>query len=85
MTAWDDNVQPILNACPVSPRNQQHDFPHLRNVTAQVQWQADGWETLTTTAEAWSGPLVLVNIQDPRSQLRGIWLRRTDVTPCNDV
>lgn len=81
VTSWHDGIQIVLNAHCVPARGEQHDFPQPREVVARVHWQIDGWETVGTTAEAWAGDLILVNLPDRRSQLRGIWLHTVDVTP----
>lgn len=81
VTSWHDGIQTVLNAHCVPARGEQLDFPQPREVAARVHWQTDGWETIDTTAEAWAGDLILVNVADRRSQLRGIWLHAADVTP----
>jgi len=81
VTSWHDGIQAVLNAHCVPARGEQRDFSQVREVVARVHWQADGWETIGTSAEAWAGDLVLVNLPDRRSQLRGIWFHTADVTP----
>ncbi len=54
--------------------------PIPRPVTATIQWQT-GPETITTRAIAWCGRVVLVELVDARSQVRGVWLDVEDVIP----
>lgn len=69
--------QEIANAFPIPPRGRQHDC--LIPVTARLVWERDGLELLDTTAYAWFGRLVLVEVLDHRQQTHGAWLHVSDV------
>jgi hypothetical protein len=78
--SWDsyrNEWQEILNAFPIPPRGRQHDcrIP----VTAQLVWERDGLELLDTTAYAWFGRLVLVEVLDHRRWTHGVWIHLSDV------
>ena len=78
--SWDsfrDQWQDIANSFPIPPRARQHDcrIP----VTARLVWERDGVELLDTTAYAWCGRLVLVEVLDRRQRTHGAWLHVSDV------
>ncbi len=77
MAPWWAGRQRILNARGVPPRFTRGAAPIP--VTARVCWSDDGEERLQATATAWTVPLVLVEIADPRSAFRGVWLPAGDV------
>lgn len=80
LDTWDARHVPILNRRDVPPRDTQVDFDPPRPVTATIRWQM-GPETITTRAIAWCGRVVLVELVDARSQVRGVWLDLEDVIP----
>lgn len=80
LDSWDAHHVPITNALPVPPRAAQIDLTPPRAVTATIRW-ATGPETITTLADAWHGRAILVELLDPRSRVRGIWLPIEDVQP----
>lgn len=75
--AYRDQWQDILNGLPIPPRGRQHDC-HIP-VTARLVWERDGLELLDTTAYAWFGRLVLVEVLDHRRRIHGVWLHVSDV------
>lgn len=80
LDSWDTGHVPILNRLDVPPRDQQVDFDPPRPVVATIRWQT-GPETIHTLANAWHRRTVLVDITDPRCQVRGIWLPVEGVIP----
>lgn len=80
LDTWNAHHIPILNRHDVPPRDQQVDFDPPRPVTATIHWQT-GPETTATRAIAWCGRVVLVELVDARSQVRGVWLDAEDVIP----
>lgn len=75
--AYAELHQAILNELPVPPRHLQHDC--LVRVGARLVWERDGLELLDTTAYAWFGRKVLVEVLDHRRQTHGVWLHISDV------
>lgn len=74
--AWDQGQVPIGNAHDVPNRYTRAREPIP--VRARIAW-ATGDEQLDTLALAWTRHLVLVQLDDRRHQLRGIWLAASDV------
>lgn len=77
MSPWWAGHQRILNARAV-PELYTRCAPIP--VRVHLRWADDGVETITTTATAWTTPLVLVRVDDPRSVTRGVWVPARDVT-----
>ncbi|WP_108495347.1 hypothetical protein [Promicromonospora sp. AC04] len=78
--AWDayrDIWQRITNAYEIPPRRSQRDCQIA--VAARLVWERDGVEFLDTTAYAWSGDLVLVEVLDHRIRSNGVWVHKSDV------
>lgn len=76
VSEWWSRHQRILNARAVPER-----FTPGEPVPVQVrlQWADDGTEVIETVATAWTTPLVLVLVEDPRSPTRGVWVPARDV------
>ena len=78
--AWWAGHQRILNARAVPERfTRCEPIP----VPVRLRWADDGVQHLDTTATAWTTPLVLIQVDDPRSVTRGVWVPATDVTRLN--
>jgi len=78
--SWDSYRglwQDIANEFPIPPRGRQHDC--RVPVTARLVWEHDGPQILDTTAWAWFGRLVLVEVLDHRRWTHGVWLHASDV------
>jgi len=75
--AWHDNLQQVLNARPVPDRWTRHR-EGIR-VRARIVWSRDGEGYLDTVAFGWTRQLVLVRLDDARSQFRGVWIPVGDV------
>lgn len=78
--AWWAGHQRILNARAVPERFTRCEPIPVR---VRVRWADDGVQHLDTTATAWTTPLVLIQVDDPRSVTRGIWVPAADVTRLN--
>lgn len=76
---WDEGRQRILNAHDVPERRAQRDARPPIPVRARLVWPSTGEEWVDTECIAWTGRLVLVLVEDPRSRLRGAWLAPADV------
>lgn len=72
-------VQHLLNVYEVPDRHLQVDPPAPVPVTVRLVWADDGPEEIDTVARSWSGELVLVDVIDARSLLRGVWVHKDDV------
>lgn len=78
--SWHEGRQAVLNAHPVPPERLQRGWrSEPIPVRARIVWERDGVETLETFANAWTSTLVLINLPDARSRLRGVWLDPSDV------
>jgi len=75
--AWWAGHQRILNARAVPERYTRCEPIPVR---VRLRWADDGVQHLDTTATAWTTPLVLIQVDDPRSTTRGVWVPATDVT-----
>lgn len=73
---WWAGHQRILNARAVPERFTCGDPVAVR---ARLLWSDDGPEVVDAVATAWTSPLVLVMVEDPRSITRGVWLPAGDV------
>lgn len=74
---WWAGHQHILNARAVPERFTRCEPIQVR---VRLRWADDGEEVVTTTATAWTTPLVLVMVEDPRSVTRGVGVPARDVT-----
>lgn len=74
---WWAGHQQILNARAVPQRFTRCEPIPVR---VRLRWADDGVEVVTTTASAWTTPLVLVLVEDPRSVTRGALVPASDVT-----
>lgn len=72
---WQD----IRNARPIPPRRLQRIDRCPILVTARVVWALDGPEDIETSALDWVGTDVLIELQDGRWQVHGVWLDARDV------
>ncbi|MDR7385195.1 hypothetical protein [Promicromonospora iranensis] len=82
LDSWDahrDQWQEILNSFEIPPRGRQRDCRIPVPVTARLVWESDGLELLDTTAYAWFGRLVLVEVLDHRLTIHGAWIHASDV------
>lgn len=75
--AWWAGRQRILNARAVPERFTRCEPVPVR---VRLRWADDGVQHLDTTATAWTTPLVLIQVNDPRSPTRGVWVPASDVT-----
>src|SRR5659263_412818 len=75
--AWWAGHQRILNARAVPERFTRCEPVPVR---VRLRWADDGVEHLDTHATAWTIPLVLIQVDDPRSVTRGVWVPLADVT-----
>lgn len=75
---WWAGRQRILNSRAVPGRFTAAAPPVP--VVARLVWADDGEELVETVATAWTSPLVLVAVGDPRSAYRGVWVPARDVT-----
>ena len=75
--AWDEGLQEVINGFDV-PRRFTRPKVGI-DVVARVVWERDGEELVETSAVGWTRDLVLVQLQDRRSQFRGVWVRPRDV------
>ncbi len=74
---WDRPHQLILNAHSIpAKRAQRTGWVPVR---ARLVWERDGEEWVDTFAFAWTARLVLVELSDPRHEIRGVWLVPQDV------
>lgn len=70
--------QAILNASwPDNPRGLPHHEPI--DVTARIVFEDDGEVWLDGTADRWVGQHVCVELDDPRLQVRYVWVDAGDV------
>lgn len=76
---WDEGRQRILNGHPVPHRHLQISPPNPIPVHARIMWEQGATEWIDTTADAWSGQLVLVLVSDARVWIKGAWLNATDI------
>lgn len=74
---WWAGRQRILNARAVPERYTRCEPIPVR---VRLRWADGEVEVITTTAAAWTTPLVLVLVDDPRSVTRGVWVPTSDVT-----
>ncbi len=74
---WWAGHQRILNARAVPARFTRADQPVP--VRVRLDWSQDGAEVREAVATAWTTPLVLVLVDDPRAALRGVWVPARDV------
>ena len=75
--AWWEGREAIRNGRAVPAR-----FTRAREpipVRARLVWETSGVQVIDTHATAWTRTLVLVRIDDARSQTRGVWLDADDV------
>lgn len=75
-TSWAGH-QRILNAGAVPERCTRCEPIPVR---VRLRWSDDGIQHLDTHATAWTTPLVLIQVDDPRSVTRGVWVPAADVT-----
>jgi hypothetical protein len=74
---WWSGHQRILNARAVPERYVRAGLPVP--VRVRLEWSDDGAEERDAVATAWTTPLVLVLVDDPRAALRGVWVPARDV------
>lgn len=77
VSEWWAGHQRILNARAVPERFTRCEPIPVR---VRLRWADDGVQHVDTTATAWTTPLVLIQIDDPRSVTRGVWVPAADVT-----
>lgn len=80
--AWDEHRelwQDVMNARPVPSRGAQRDLDRPVQVRVRIEWQHDGQEIRETTAVAWAGRDVLVEVNDIRVQVRWVWVDASHV------
>lgn len=79
--SWDAGRaqwQEIRNARPVPDASAQRRLAPPVPVTAWVVWERDGLELVDTTATHYAGRDVLIDLQDPRHRIQGVWLAAQD-------
>ncbi|WP_127572595.1 hypothetical protein [Georgenia faecalis] len=74
---WWAARQIVLNARAVPERFARGVSPIP--VVVRLHWSDDGEEWVPTAANAWTVPLVLVELDDARSDVRGLWVPARDV------
>lgn len=77
VSEWWAGHERILNARAVPERFTRCEPIPVR---VRVRWADDGVQHLDTHATAWTTPLVLIQVDDPRSVTRGVWVPAADVT-----
>lgn len=80
--AWDansDQHQQIRNGVAVPPAAAQHRAARVWHIEARVVWSRDGQEVIAATSDTWTQHAVLVNLEDRRWPLLGVWLPVADV------
>lgn len=82
---WADGLQQIVNARMVPARRRQTTAHIPIPVRARIVWERDGEQTIDTQVAAWTYDLVLVELLDPRSKVRGVWLVPGDVERVNPL
>lgn len=76
---WAEGLQMVVNARKVPARRRQTRAHVPIPVRARIVWERDGEQVIDTRVTAWTYDLVLVEVLDPRSKVRGAWLIPKDV------
>ena len=81
--SWDagrERWQAVRNERPVPSRESQRSIWPPLHVTAWIVWETDGLELVDTTAHAYAGRDVRVELTDERrEQVKFVWLAAQDV------
>jgi hypothetical protein len=81
--SWDagrDRWQTVRNERPIPPAESQRSVWPPVEVVAWVVWERDGLELIDTTAHAYAGRDVRVELTDVRrAQVKYLWLAAQDV------